>query len=106
MPKPFWLVAPLCVVLVSTQACTQSPWETNTAAGHEAYEQARHAEAEKAWLLALEEAENFGPEDLRVADSLNSLALLYRTQGKYVEAEPLYQHSLAIREKALGQRRE
>jgi tetratricopeptide (TPR) repeat protein len=37
-----------------------------------------------------------------VATSLNNLAALYRAQGKYAEAEPLYQRSLAIREKALG----
>ena len=34
--------------------------------------------------------------------SLNNLALLYYAQGKYAEAEPLYQRSLAIWEKALG----
>ncbi len=34
--------------------------------------------------------------------SLNNLAEIYRAQGKYAEAEPLYQRSLAIREKALG----
>ena len=34
--------------------------------------------------------------------SLNNLAALYRAQGRYGEAEPLYKRSLAIREKALG----
>jgi tetratricopeptide (TPR) repeat protein len=29
-------------------------------------------------------------------------ALVYQTQGRYAEAEPLYERSLAIREKALG----
>jgi CHAT domain-containing protein/tetratricopeptide (TPR) repeat protein len=37
-----------------------------------------------------------------VASSLNNLALLYKNQGRYSEAEPLYKRSLAIREKALG----
>src|SRR2546422_7420029 len=32
----------------------------------------------------------------------NNPALLYDSQGKYSEAEPLYRRSLAIREKALG----
>ena len=32
----------------------------------------------------------------------NNLALLYKTQGKDSEAEPLHKRSLAIREKALG----
>ncbi len=37
-----------------------------------------------------------------MAASLNNLALLYQAQGHYAEAEPLYQRSLAIKEKALG----
>ncbi len=37
-----------------------------------------------------------------MAQSLHNLAVLYNAQGKYVEAEPLYQRALAIREKALG----
>jgi len=36
------------------------------------------------------------------ADSLNNLAMLYKDQDKYVEAEPLYRRSLEIREKTLG----
>ena len=37
-----------------------------------------------------------------MATSLNNLAELHRTQGKYAQAEPLYTRSLAIWEKALG----
>lgn len=37
-----------------------------------------------------------------MARSLNVLALLYKAQGKYSEAEPLYKRSLTIKEKALG----
>ena len=34
-----------------------------------------------------------------VGTSLNNLAVLYRAQGRYADAEPLYQRSLAIRER-------
>jgi tetratricopeptide (TPR) repeat protein len=37
-----------------------------------------------------------------LAQSLNNLAELYRTQGQYAKAEPLLKRALAIREKALG----
>ena len=37
-----------------------------------------------------------------MAVSLNQLAELYRNQGKYAEAEPLYQRALAVSEKTLG----
>jgi tetratricopeptide (TPR) repeat protein len=44
-----------------------------------------------------------GNEDYQFAFSLNQLAILYNSQGKYNEAEPLYLRSLSIREKQLGE---
>ena len=35
--------------------------------------------------------------------SLNNLAALYDSQGRYTEAEPLYLQALAIAEQALGE---
>ncbi len=75
-------------------------WESYIAAAQQAYQQADCAEAEKQSEAALKEAEAF--DDVRLATSLNNLALLYKAQGRYAEAEPLYQRALAIREKALG----
>ena len=43
-----------------------------------------------------------GSEHPLVAKGLNNLAGLYQTQGRYTEAEPLYQRSLAILETTLG----
>jgi CHAT domain-containing protein/tetratricopeptide (TPR) repeat protein len=43
-----------------------------------------------------------GPEHPDTAASLHNLALLYKAMGAYDKAEPLYQRSLAIREKVLG----
>ncbi len=37
-----------------------------------------------------------------MAASLNNLAELYGGQGRYAEAEPLYERALEIYEKALG----
>ncbi len=37
-----------------------------------------------------------------MATSLNNLALVYKTQGRYADAEPLYKRALAITEKTLG----
>ena len=43
-----------------------------------------------------------GREHPDVATSLNNLALLYRAQGRFAEAEPLNKRALAIHEKVLG----
>jgi tetratricopeptide (TPR) repeat protein len=47
--------------------------------------------------------EVLGEEHPDMALSLNNLAALYDNQGRYAEAEPLYQRALAIVEKVLGE---
>ncbi len=97
------LVGVLCVLLLPTQALAQSTlWERYNDAGAEAYEQGRYTEAEKQFIAAHEEAKKFGPEDPRLAMIFSNLAALYRAQGQYAKAEPLYQRAVAIMEKALG----
>jgi len=52
---------------------------------------------------SLKKTELFNEKDyINVTQSLNKLADLYRLQGKYEKAEPLYQRCLGIYEKALG----
>ncbi len=46
--------------------------------------------------------EQSGPEHPDMADPLNNLAIIYFEQGRYAEAEPLYQRALRIREQRLG----
>ncbi len=43
-----------------------------------------------------------GPEHPDTLSSLNNLAILYKNQGKYEQAEPLYQRALATYERVLG----
>ena len=45
--------------------------------------------------------EVLGEKHSDYALSLNNLAALYREQGRYVDAEPLFQRSLAIRSMSL-----
>lgn len=73
-------------------------------AGVAAYHQGNYTEAVKQTKAALNLAEAFGPDDPRLATTLTNLTLLYRSQGKYADAEPLYDRALTIREKALGAR--
>lgn len=46
--------------------------------------------------------EELGPDHPNVGQSLNNLAGIYHDQGRYAEAEPLYQPALEIWETALG----
>ena len=68
----------------------------NAAAEHD------YAGAEQDFLKALREAENFGPQDIHVGSTLNSLGLVYRAEKKYSEAEAAYRRALGIMEKTYG----
>ena len=105
MTKTRWLLAGLVCLALAAVAYVflqVSPWETYMDAGDKAYQQGNYPEAEKQLETAVKEAEGFGPQDPRLAVSLNNLAKLYHDQGKYAEAEPFHKRSLAIAEKALG----
>ncbi len=88
------LLGALCLALglafLPAQATAKhSAWKTYMANGTQAYRQGDYAEAEKQLTAALEEAERFGPKDLRLAASLNNLAELYWTQGQARRGEPI-----------------
>ncbi len=103
--KTKWLLVGLVCLALAAVAYVflqVGPWETYMAAGDKAYQQGNYPEAEKQLVAALKEAEGFGPQDPRLATSFNNLALVYQAQGRFADAGPLYQRSLAIYEKALG----
>lgn len=77
-------------------------WDAHMSAGNQLAAQGRYEEAEDRYVEAIEEAKTFGPKDTRLATSLNNLASLYQAQGKYTQAELLYQQSLGCLEGALG----
>ena len=77
-------------------------WESYMEAGLRAFYEANYSEADGQFVAALSEAEKWGDQNLRLAGSLNNLALVYGAQGRYAEAEPLYLRALAIEEEVLG----
>ncbi len=93
-----WLfVGMLCLALWPAQALTQqSTWEQHMLAGNTAYRQGKYKEAEKLWKAGLEAAESFGTQDPRYATSLNNLALLYQTQGRYAVVLTIRPRRLAM----------
>ena len=87
----------------AVQAQTAS-WQKHMLAGRKAFEKLRFSEAERNFGEALRAAEHSGVQgqDLRIAESLDGMAELYLAEGKVPAAEPLFQRSLALREKSLG----
>jgi len=87
---------------VSDQDTLEDTWDSYIDEGSKAYSEQDFVEAEKQYVAALKEAEKFGPQDSRLITSLDSLASVYEAQQKWVEAEPLYQRTLALQENLLG----
>jgi tetratricopeptide (TPR) repeat protein len=77
-------------------------WQTWREGGLKALQDGRLDEAERLLIAALEQAEKYGMEDLRVADAANDLAVVYATAGRLAEAELLFRRALIIGEKGLG----
>ncbi|XP_031492826.1 uncharacterized protein LOC116259245 isoform X2 [Nymphaea colorata] len=80
-----------------------SKWRVFTDNARDLYFKGKLDEAEKYFLLALQEAkEGFGESDAHVASACNNLAEFYRIRKAYEKAEPLYLESVGILERSLG----
>jgi tetratricopeptide (TPR) repeat protein len=99
-----WLALTVAMAVLSGGAAQaqETLWSTWRNGGLQALQEGRLADAERLLIAALEQAEKFGPEDLRVADAANDLAVVYATAGRATEAELLFIRALAIGEKGLG----
>ena len=107
MNKLVWLTVAflglVCVALWRGAVFAQDQlWQTCMRAGARSQQHGRAAEAARLYQVAIKRAERFGPGDARLVTSLAGLADLYRAQGDYPKAEPLYQRALAIGERTLG----
>ncbi len=77
--KTRWLLVGVLCLAFWLAGCSnkEKRWEGLIADGETAYQAGRYAEAEKLFLAALKEAEEFGGQDPRLATSLNNLAALF-----------------------------
>jgi tetratricopeptide (TPR) repeat protein len=94
--------APLLFPPGGTAFAQETLWQTWREGGLKALQDGRLQEAERLLIAALEQAEKYGTEDLRVADAANDLAVVYATAGRTAEAELLFHRALLIGEKGLG----
>jgi len=97
----FPLVILICLYPEVTSA-NEASWQRYVQSGQLALQQGRHERAEKQFMAALEDAEAMGERNPRLAITLNLLGEAYRIQGKFLEAEPLFQRALTLGEQSLG----
>ncbi|MGE0200162.1 MAG: tetratricopeptide repeat protein [Candidatus Melainabacteria bacterium] len=89
-----------------TARAQSTMWEAYTDAGNRAVEYGDYAQAEKQYQYAVAAGETMsgkkGAGTSKLGQALNNLAEIYRIQGRYAEAEPLYLRAIQVKEKALG----
>src|SRR5262249_11236812 len=89
----------LCALAVRAQSAPEAPCDRVL----ELYRQGKYAEAvpiaERYVEMLKSRRSTMAPQ---YATAIDTLAALYRAQGRYAEAEPLYKQALAIDERALG----
>jgi tetratricopeptide (TPR) repeat protein len=89
-------------VLLKRTTAEEDRWRSQHDNAADALQQGRYAEAASLFLAAVQQAERFGAQDVRLAESLNGLAQVYRYQQNHAAAEPRARQSLTILERALG----
>lgn len=91
----------LPVFAESTPTCGTSPWHTYICAGNQAYRSGDFKEAEAAYRAAIKDARERGMRmDLVV--SLNRLALVYKRQGRYLDAQRIQWRVITLLEEKLS----
>src|SRR5947209_5000507 len=102
MARLWWLAIVLLVSAVGLFA--QKPkvdtWGLSSTAGAQALSAQNYPEAERQFKIAITAAEAFGPNDARLAVSLNDLGMLYYRLGRYQEAEAIFVRAVSVWEQA------
>ena len=74
----------MCLALASAHAIAGTDdWQEHMDAAVEAFVASDYAEAGKQYEAAVNEAEAFGADDPRLAESLNGLAVVYRVVKRF-----------------------
>ena len=97
------LITLITTLTLFSPACLAAGYADYSHAGETAYGEGNRAEAEKNFKLALKEAEVAGPSNLKVAEALQNLGVIYDETKRYDEAEAVYKRALAIRESCADQ---
>ena len=76
--------------------------ENKKTEGNISVEYGQYRRAEHMYLAAIEQAEQIGSLNPRLADSLNELGMLHAKQHNYAQAEQMFQRALGVMVAALG----
>lgn len=101
-PLASFLIGLIACPLAIAATAIPSSYEDFRHAGLEALAEGNYKQAETNMLAAVQQAELFGPKDIRLAQSLRTLADFYKLRSQIDKATPYYERALRTQEFALG----
>src|SRR4051812_24461383 len=90
------------LVLCLSGFCAAQNWESVHDAGVKASKESRFPEAEKLLAQSLDIARHSSEMSPILGRNLIDMAEVYRTEGKYGQAQPLYEEALQVNAKRFG----
>jgi VWFA-related protein len=84
------------LLLLHAMSVGQSSWEEKNRAGEKAFQEGHLADASRLFTEALKDAQQFGPNDVRLAPIYNNLALVAFVQNNFIASETLYEKAIAV----------
>jgi VWFA-related protein len=99
--RAFYALAFLLLLLPSSLV-GQNTWEEKNKAGEKLFQEGKLADANRLFLEALQEAQKFGPNDLRLAPIYNNLALVAFVRSSFITSEGLYEKAITVVESSRG----
>ncbi|HMJ20371.1 MAG TPA: tetratricopeptide repeat protein, partial [Terriglobales bacterium] len=102
LPLVFSSVLLLVVGQAQVKSSTQETWKATEDAAASASKRAQFAAAEKLLVANQRLSETFSAKDARLPLTLFDLAQVYRAEGKYSDALPLYERALEIYTRLYG----
>jgi VWFA-related protein len=99
--RAFYALAFL-LLLLPASLIGQNTWEEKNKAGEKLFQEGKLADANRLFLEALQEAQKFGPNDLRLAPIYNNLALVAFVRSSFISSEGLYEKAITVVEGGRG----
>ena len=94
----------LSVFVLTLLSCNESGvWHRSMTLGTTANTQRRFDEAERFFLVALEETEKFESGDKRTLETCSTLAEFYHRRDRFEDAKPFYEKALVLKQMQLGE---
>lgn len=96
-----WFSAPASAIAQQEMA-PRTKFDDYSDAGITAFKRGSEAQAESYLRTALQLAESFPPNDLRLIKTLRNLAMVLASEEKFAEAEQVQRREIELKEKAFG----